>query len=64
MATYSTTMCTPADEAPEVTYQVAKCTVCHVSWQVQSPNGDDTKGCSFCGAPEDAITVISEALTY
>jgi len=64
MATYSTTVCTAADNAPSVTHLVARCAVCGVSWQVRSENGDDAKGCSFCDAPEEAISITSEQPGY
>jgi len=56
--------CYPADEAPEVTYEYAICQVCHTQWQIKSPNRDDARGCSFCDAPKEAITVVSEAPAY
>jgi len=40
---------------------VAHCQCCGVQWQVVDPNMGDAKGCTFCGAPEEAITVVSEA---
>lgn len=48
----------------DVTHLVAHCQVCGVQWQVKSPNRDDAKGCSFCGAGAKAITVVSEAPGY
>ena len=57
-------MCGPSDTAPVVTNKVAKCQVCGVQWQVKSPNLDDARGCSFCDAPKEAITIVSEAPTY
>ncbi len=54
----------PADEAPEVTHEYARCQVCGTEWQVRSPNRDDAQGCSFCDAPKEAITVVSEAPSY
>lgn len=59
MATYSTTQHGPADRAPTVTHQVARCTVCGVEWQVRAVGVDD-QGCAFCGAPRRAIRVTSE----
>lgn len=64
MATYSTKICTSADNAPTVTNLVARCLVCGCEWQVRSENRNDTRGCSFCDAPEDAIVVVSEAPVY
>jgi hypothetical protein len=64
MATYSTDICAPADEAPATMDKVARCKVCGVEWAVKSPTGADTKGCAFCGAGEDAVTVSSETPTY
>ena len=61
MATYSTKIHTNDANAPSVTNLVARCRSCGVGWQVRSENGDDTRGCTFCGAGEDAITVMSEA---
>lgn len=51
-----------SDDAPTLTDLVAICQVCHVQWAVQA-GGDhaDAKGCSFCDAPANAITIISEA---
>jgi len=46
------------------TEMVARCAVCHTQWQVKDANMGDTKGCTFCGAPESAITVVSEAPGY
>jgi len=43
------------------TEMVAHCQCCGVQWQVVDPNMGDAKGCTFCGAPEEAITVVSEA---
>jgi hypothetical protein len=60
MTDYSTTVHTPYSSAPTVTNLYAKCQVCGTSWQVRSPNRGDAKGCSFCDAPESAITVVSE----
>lgn len=53
-------MLSPAAKAPAVTGKVAKCQVCGVQWQVKSPNNDDAKGCSFCGASKAAISIIRE----
>ena len=39
---------------------VAHCQVCGVQWQVRSANYEDAKGCTFCGAPESAISLVSE----
>lgn len=50
----------PAAQAPTPTGLVAHCNNCGFEWQVQSPNRDDAKGCSFCNAPERAITVRRE----
>lgn len=57
-------MCGPAATAPHVTHEVAHCQVCHTQWQVRSESRADAQGCSFCGAPASAITVVSEAPTY
>lgn len=46
------------------TEMVAHCQVCHTQWQVKDANLGDAKGCAFCGAPEKAITVVSEAPGY
>lgn len=64
MATYRTDICAPADDAPSVTNLYAICQICHAQWQVKSPTRADAKGCSFCGAPQKAITVVSEAADY
>lgn len=57
-----TRTCYPADEAPAVTEEVCHCQVCGVQWASRGPA--DTKGCSFCDAPEEAVTVVSEAPDY
>ena len=62
--TYRTDIHGPADQARAVTHLYAKCQVCGVTWVIRSPNRDDAKGCSFCDAPEEAITVISEHPDY
>ena len=51
----------PSATARAVTNKVAHCKVCGVQWQVRSEAGSDAKGCAFCGAPESAITIESEA---
>lgn len=51
----------PSSSAPRTTELVARCQVCGVQWQVWGDPPTNTKGCAFCGAPEKAITVISEA---
>jgi len=63
MATYSTTMCSASASAPTTSELVAHCQVCGVQWQV-SQGKADTKGCGFCGAPKEAIVVVSEAPGY
>jgi hypothetical protein len=50
----------PAATAPNVTGKYAVCEVCGTSWQIQSPNLDDARGCSFCDAPKEAITIHDE----
>lgn len=57
-------MCYPESEAPAVTNLLAKCQVCGAEWQIQSPNRDDARGCSFCNAPARAIIITSEAPDY
>ena len=52
----------PADEAPGVTDEVCICQVCGTQWASRGPA--DIKGCSFCDAPEEAVTVVSEAAAY
>lgn len=64
MATYRTDICTAYANRPSVTNLYAHCQACNVEWQVRSPSRADAKGCPFCGAPEEAITVISEAPDY
>jgi len=61
---YPTDIHGPSSTARKQTDMVAKCNVCGCQWQMKSPNRDDVKGCSFCGAPKKAITVISEAPGY
>jgi hypothetical protein len=64
MATYSERICGAEDDAPAVTERVAICQVCGVQWQVRSETDADAEGCSFCGAPAGAVTVVSEAPDY
>lgn len=54
--------CFPANAAPGVTEEVCICQVCHTQWA--SRGQADREGCSFCGAPADAVTVVSEAPDY
>ena len=56
--------CYPAADAPPTTDLVAHCQVCGVQWAVQDSKRGDAKGCSFCDAPENAITIVSEAPDY
>lgn len=63
MATdYPTTIHAPAAAAPAVSERIAVCGVCGVQWQIQTtiPPYADAKGCSFCDAPANAITIINE----
>lgn len=62
MATYSTKICTDDDNAPSVTDRVCVCQCCGVTWASRGPASE--KGCSFCGAPANAITIVSEAPDY
>lgn len=39
-------------------HEVAHCEICGAQWVVRAPS--DTKGCSFCGAPEEFIWVEDE----
>lgn len=64
MSTYPTYIHGPGDTARTQTQLVARCQVCGVEWQVRSPNRDDARGCSFCDAPKEAITIISEHPAY
>ena len=50
-----------AEDMWQPTDMVGKCAVCHGQWQIKDPGLGDAKGCAFCGAPEEAITVVSEA---
>lgn len=62
MANEPTNMHTAGTAAPTVTGVVARCAVCGCQWQVR---GDpDKMGCKFCDAPEDAISLVSEAPGY
>jgi len=54
----------PSALAPPTTNKVAHCNVCGIQWQIRSPNNDDARGCGFCGAPEKAISIVSEKHTY
>lgn len=54
----------PSENAPSVTEEYAVCRVCGHQWQVKSPTGADTKGCSFCGTDEDNIQIMSEKADY
>lgn len=56
--TEPTDMHGPTDSAPAVTNLYAKCAVCNWQWQVKGQA--DTKGCSACDAPEEAVTVHYE----
>jgi len=62
MTNYPTDVHGPASAARTPTYKVAHCQVCGVHWQVRGDS--DKKGCKFCGAPESAIVIESEHLTY
>lgn len=64
MADYSTRVHGPTSEAPAVTERLARCQVCGVEWQIRSETDADAEGCSFCDAPADAVTLISEAPDY
>ena len=59
---YSPTIHAPTTTAPTVSGKVAVCAVCGTQWQLQStqPPYDDARGCSFCDAPQDAITIVNE----
>ena len=52
----------PAATARQTTELYAECQVCHQQWQVWGDPPTNTKGCSFCDAPEDAILIHSEAI--
>lgn len=62
MASESTTIHGPADQAPFVTNLYAKCNFCGVQWQIKSPNLDDAKACSFCGVTDErgGISILYE----
>lgn len=60
MTTYPTDMHGPSSTARTVSNQVAHCAVCGFHWQVIDKL-EDSKGCRACGAPESAISIISEA---
>lgn len=62
--TYPTDIHGPSETARTQTNRYAKCQVCGFEWQIKSPTNADAKGCSFCDAPEDAITILSEAPGY
>lgn len=64
MTNYPTDIHGPADKARAVTHLYARCDVCGVEWAIRSFGGADEKGCSFCDAPANAITVISEHPDY
>ena len=53
-----------ADETPNVTHKYAKCQVCGVTWAIRSGSNADAQGCSFCDAPANAISIISEKPDY
>ena len=61
MANYPTDIHGPAASARSVTNKVAYCRVCEMEWQIQSAEMLDAKSCPFCGAPEAAIVIRSEA---
>lgn len=54
----------PSATAGTPTYKVAHCQVCKCQWAVRSEAGSDAMACAFCGAPESAITIVSEAPDY
>jgi len=62
--TYPTDIHGPAATARTQTDKVAICNVCGVQWQIRSGNNDDAQGCSFCDAPANAISIVSEAPVY
>ncbi len=64
MAEYKTDICAPADQAPQTTGKYAKCAVCGVQWQIRSFSNADAQACTFCGAPREAISIISEKPDY
>ena len=47
----------PAASARKTTELYAECQVCHTQWQVWGDPPTNTKGCSFCDAPENAILI-------
>lgn len=53
-----------ADDQWTPTHKVAHCAVCGVQWVVKDANYGDATHCEFCGAPESAISVVSEAPDY
>lgn len=62
MATYSTTICTDDDDAPQVTERVCTCQACGWRWVSRGPASEE--GCPECGCPATAVTVVSEAADY
>ena len=54
----------PSSAARTQTELVAHCQVCGTTWQIRSPNLDDSKGCSFCNGPASAVTIVSESPRY
>jgi hypothetical protein len=60
---YPTDVHGPSSTARTQSNKVARCQVCHVSWQVQSMDSEplDAQGCDFCGAPARCVTIESEA---
>jgi len=57
---------TPGEQAPNVTNEVALCSVCHTQWQVRSFARTDALMCPFCGTGSEygGISIISEAPEY
>lgn len=53
-----------ASISPYTTGLYAKCAVCGVQWQIKSGNKDDARGCSFCDAPKEAVSIHSEKPDY
>lgn len=66
MATFSTKIHTPAASAPATSGKVAKCGLCGVQWQVRDlgPDEIDAQRCDFCGASDEAISIINEDNNY
>lgn len=64
MTDYPTDVHGPASAARTQTERYARCKVCGCQWQIQSNKNEDARACNFCGAGEEAISILSEKAEY